>query len=185
LFGNPGITAFEIAILPVKEPNAQFTPGAHGLRADFIAQRADGLCARLHPSSAKEAKVIIGPRENWAGPEDGKWAMPPQPLMGTTPQTYSGFGESDRISKKDLHHFLSQWLQENPEAERPIKVDMTETWPWWLHLNSTPDGRSLLQAGVKQVELVENNDKNKKDQLEACDLQLLVTCHSGWQQTIP
>ena len=100
-------------------------------------------------------------------------------------RTYTGFGGSDGISKKGLSQFLSQWLQENPAAERPVKVDITQTFPWWLHLNTTPAGRDVLKAGVKQVELVEKKEASKKCMLSADELQLRVTCENGWSQTFP
>jgi hypothetical protein len=176
---GPGVCAFEVALLGTNEPNAKFVPVEHCNRCDFIASRVDGTAVRMHPSSNREAMLVFGRKDDWQlAVVDGSWAVPENPAQTRIDdKAWQGFSQSDMLS----HVELDKWVQSFCAAAtvRPLHVDITGSFPWWLHVNAFPMGRKVAEEGIVKVELMEGPSSDAGAPIDHKKTVFLYTTRAG------
>lgn len=158
-----GITHVELRFLSRIDANT----GGH--RVDFLLYRADGSGCRLHPGSAKDAWLVLGPVATmWHIGAGTLGIAADQPIGPNAPPAPEGLGNAyriisqhDRLSRRDAWWFLDHCTSLAEQAgwprhsfRRNITDEREFAWVAYLGGGLGAAGVEILRAGVREVEVV-------------------------------
>ena len=139
---GPGICTLAVMRL------GSINPNTGQLCIDFVARRFDGTAARFHPDIKGHVPAIIGNLAEWMMFDNRVFVKGHG--KGKASENHSGDEVIiDIISRADAKQFLNDaWYQREQEWE-PRGPFYTSLWDgqrfkWWLYLNSTMWGRTLM-----------------------------------------